>query len=51
MPREDQEDDVGYFDPRTEEDRTTDFERILAQAVEKKLPLVAIGRPGEQIGR
>jgi len=38
------------FDPRMDEDRTTDFERVVAEAVENGLPLVAFGRPGEQIG-
>ena len=33
-----------------DEDRTTDFERVVAEAVENGLPLVAFGRPGEQIG-
>ena len=50
MPREDQLPLAPGFDPRMDEDMTTDFERVLAEAAEKGLPLVALGRPGEQIG-
>jgi uncharacterized membrane protein YhaH (DUF805 family) len=38
------------LDPRMEDDKVRDFELVFAQAVEKGLPLVALGGPGEQIG-
>jgi hypothetical protein len=38
------------FDPRKAEDKVEDFERLLAEAVEMEIPLVALGCPGEQIG-
>ena len=50
MPRQEELPLSPGFDPRMDEDRTTDFERVLAEAVENGLPLVALGTPGEQIG-
>jgi hypothetical protein len=38
------------FDPRDEDDRLKDFETELAEAVEKRIPLIALGRPSEQVG-
>ena len=50
MPRQEELPLSPGFDPRMDEDRTADFERVLAEAVENGLPLVALGAPGEQIG-
>jgi hypothetical protein len=50
MPRQEELPLAPGFDPRMDEDKTTDFERVLAEAVENGLPLVALGGPGEQIG-
>jgi hypothetical protein len=38
------------MDVRSEDDKMGDFEAGLAEAVEKETPLVALGRPGEQLG-
>lgn len=41
---------MGPMDARAEHDKAMDFETSLAAAVEKDVPLVALGKPGEQLG-
>ena len=50
MPREAAGQMMPGLDPRIDSDRNTDFEAELAEAVEKDTPMVALGKPGEQIG-